>query len=349
MKKNKIINLCIIIVVFLAGMSLIKPPGNNEASEETVSVHKSGFLLNTFVDVTVYGTEDTALLDGALALCKEYEDRFSRTVETSEIYRLNHRSREEQTFTLSDETASLIRTALHYSEISHGAFDITTEPLSSLWNFTGEDHVIPPEDAIEQAVTKVDYRNLKLEENTLTFLSPDTTIDLGAIAKGYIADRIKDYLLEAGVTSATINLGGNVLCIGERPNGAPFRIGLQKPFAERKETFAILAVNDMSVVTSGVYERHFTIDGKNYHHILDPGTGYPFDNGLISVTILSKDSVDGDALSTTCFSLGLHGGLQLVNSMDNVYACFIDENYNIYYSDGMDAFILQETKTGSAG
>lgn len=342
MKKTKLIYLLLLIAVFLAGVCLIKPPGASDSAKEAVSVHKTDFLLNTFVDITIYGSEDTAPIDGALALCKEYENRLSRTVETSEIYKLNHRAPDQQTFTLSDETADLIRTALRYSEVSDGAFDITTEPLSSLWDFTGDKHAVPSEAAIREAVSRVGYRNLKLEGNILTFLSPDTTIDLGAIAKGYIADRLRDYLLSEGVTSATINLGGNVLCVGSRPDGTPFRIGLQKPFADRNEIFGILGIDNMSVVTSGVYERHFTIDGKNYHHILNPKTGYPYDNGLISVTILSPASVDGDGLSTTCFSMGLAKGMELIDSLDGVYGCFIDEDYNIYYSEGMEAFILEQ-------
>lgn len=341
MKKTTVINLCIAIVVFCAGMSVIKPPAPAGQQSETEPIHKSGFLLNTFVDITIYDSDDTSILDYAMALCKEYEMRFSRTIETSEIYKLNHRGPDEQTFLLSDETAALIKKALHFSEISGGAFDITTEPLSSLWDFTGNEHIIPQEASIKEAVSKVGYENLKLEGNELTFLSPDTTIDLGAIAKGYIADRIKDYLIDAGVKSAIINLGGNVLCVGGRTDTEDFRIGLQKPFAETSETFEILGVRDMSVVTSGVYERHFVVDGKNYHHILNPATGYPYDNGLISVTILSDASVDGDGLSTTCFSLGLRDGLSLVNSLDGVYGCFIDEDYNIYYSDGMEEFILE--------
>lgn len=353
MKKNTILNLCIAAVVFCAGMAVIKPSsffgeGGQKAGQESslaeAPVHKSGFLLNTFVDITLYDSGDASILDHAMALCKEYEMRFSRTIETSEIYRLNHRSPDEQTFTLSDETAELIGKALHFSEVSHGAFDITTEPLSSLWDFTGNEHVIPPEESIQEAVRRVGYENLQLDGNRLTFLSPDTTIDLGAIAKGYIADRIKDYLVDAGVTSATINLGGNVLCVGERIDNTPFRIGLQKPFAETSETFEVLGITDMSVVTSGVYERHFVVNGKNYHHILNPFTGFPYDNGLISVTILSEASVDGDGLSTTCFSLGLDEGLELLNSLDGVYGCFIDEDYNVYYSDGMEAFILERPK-----
>lgn len=333
---------------FLAGMSVLCLTGcvsSTFAPKNSDPIQRTDFLLNTFVDIKIYDSDDTTILDDAMAICKDYESRFSRTIETSEIYELNHRTPDQQTSELSDDTAELLENALHYCELSDGAFDITIEPVSSLWDFTSGEAVIPDESAISSAVQHVGYENLVLDGNTLTFLSPDTTLDLGAIAKGYIADQIKEHLEESGVKSAIINLGGNVLCVGAKPNGSPFKIGLQKPFAEASETFATVSIDDMSVVTSGVYERHFEVDGKNYHHILDPETGYPYDNGLISVTILSESSVDGDGLSTTCFSLGLEKGLELVNALDGVYACFIDEDYNIYYSDGMEAF-LEDASNG---
>ena len=150
---------------------------------------------------------------------------------------------------------------------------------------------------------------------------------------------MKDYLTESGVESAIINLGGNVLCVGERTNHQPFRIGLQKPFADYATVFADLNIDDMSVVSSGVYERHFEKNGVNYHHLLNPKTGYPYQNGLVSVTIVSPRSVDGDVLSTTCFSMGLDKGLELINSMDGIYAYFITDDCELIYSDGAEAFI----------
>ena len=240
---------------------------------------------------------------------------------------------------MSDDVKALISEAQIYSERSNGGFDVTIEPLSSLWNFTAESPVIPSEKDIKEAVLKVNYKNLKLEGNDLTFLSPDTTIDFGGVAKGYIADRLKDYLLEQGVKSAIINLGGNVLCVGEKPDGTPFKIGLQKPFADRSETIETLNIKDMSVVSSGVYERHFIKDGVNYHHLLNPRDGYPFQNGLISVTILSDISADGDGMTTACFSLGLDEGLKLVNSLDGIYGIFITDDYEVYYSDGAEKFL----------
>ena len=246
---------------------------------------------------------------------------------------------DEQILELSEQTAELLALSLTYCEQSSGAFDITIEPVSSLWDFTSGESLLPDPFLLENAVSKVGYENLLLTDQTLTFLSPDTTLDLGAIAKGYIADEIKEHLIERGVTSAIINLGGNVLCIGSKPNGEPFKIGLKKPFAEGAETFAIANITDMSVVTSGVYERYFELNGRQYHHILNPETGYPYENDLLSVTILSKSSADGDGLSTTCFSLGLEKGMDLINSLDGVYGCFIDTDYNIYYSEGMEDFL----------
>lgn len=168
-------------------------------------------------------------------------------------------------------------------------------------------------------------------------------IDLGAIAKGYIADRLKDFLVENQVTSATIDLGGNILCVGDKPDGSAFRIGIRQPFGDQGSPMLVVPVSGWSVVTSGIYERYFEEDGTLYHHILNPSTGYPCENNLLSVTILSEHSVDGDALSTTCFSLGLSDGMALIDSLDEIYAVFVTDDYNIHYSEGLtDRFAISE-------
>ena len=166
----------------------------------------------------------------------------------------------------------------------------------------------------------------------MTLTDPEAQIDLGGIAKGYIADRLKEYLESQGIEHALIDLGGNMLTLGGRYDGSDFRIGLQEPFADTGTVMAAVTVNDQSVVTSGDYERYFEKDGVIYHHILDPDTGYPIQNDLDQVTIISDESVDGDALSTTCFALGLEDGLELIQSLDGIEAVFVTKDGEIHTS-----------------
>ncbi len=310
--------------------------------ETTVEfISKTDFLLNTVVTINLYDKQDMSLINGSFDIIRKYEAIYSRTEETSELYRLNHglapnSSEKPLTYTVSSELADVIQDALSYSKRSEGAFDLTIAPISSLWDFHTSSPALPDETVLNHALDLVDYSHLQLNGTNVTFAAEGVGIDLGAIAKGYIADRVKEYLLANGVKSALINLGGNLLCIGTKPNQKPFHIGIQKPYADRNETIATMEISDLSVVSSGVYERFFELDGKIYHHILNPRTGYPYDNGLISVTIISEKSVDGDGLSTSCFALGLEKGLQLINRIPNTYAVFITEDYQLHYSEGFE-------------
>lgn len=321
-----------------SGCSLKANTAENSDAGSQEPVSATAIKLNTAVTVTIYDSQDRELLTECMNLCDKYEKIFSRTASDSELYQLNHReltpvAGTEDTFQVSDPLAELIRKGLYYSELSEGAFDIAIEPLTSLWNFTAEDPQVPENRLIQEALTKCDYHNVSVSDNNEVILkTEDTAIELGAIAKGYIADRLKDYLISQGVKSAIINLGGNVLCIGGKPDDSSFKIGIQKPFADRSETIAVMDIKDKSVVSSGVYERCFEQDGTLYHHLLNPRTGYPYDNGLIAVTIISDESVDGDALSTTCFALGLEDGMKLAESLDNVQAFFVTSDYEIHYT-----------------
>ncbi len=321
-----------------SGCSLKANTAENSDAGSQEPVSATAIKLNTAVTVTIYDSQDRELLTECMNLCDKYEKIFSRTASDSELYQLNHReltpvAGTEDTFQISDPLAELIRKGLYYSELSEGAFDIAIEPLTSLWDFTAEDPQVPEDRLIQKALTKCDYHNVSVSDNNEVILkTEDTAIELGAIAKGYIADRLKDYLISQGVKSAIINLGGNVLCIGGKPNDSSFKIGIQKPFADRSETIAVMDIKDKSVVSSGVYERCFEQDGTLYHHLLNPRTGYPYDNGLIAVTIISDESVDGDALSTTCFALGLEDGMKLAESLDNVQAFFVTSDYEIHYT-----------------
>lgn len=330
-KKRRIGAICILIFIFLLIFSILYQREIKSRNPITATA----FKLNTVVTVTIYDSQDTSLLDEALALCDYYEEIFSRTKETSELYRLNHGTlpKGSDGFLISSELEELIRSGLSYGELSKGAFDIAIEPVSSLWDFTSGEKIVPQETAIQTALPLVNDQDVLLNNHQLSFQKEGMGLDLGAIAKGFISDRIKDFLVSKGIKSATINLGGNVLCIGNRPGNTPFRIGIQKPFADRNETAAVIEITDKSVISSGIYERYFEKDGTLYHHILNPKTGYPCDTSLVSVTIITEHGVDGDGLSTTCFALGLEKGMELINSLPDVQAVFITDDYQLHYSD----------------
>lgn len=325
MKKILRIFCLLLLLLALVGGSFYFSTHKNSSSP----ISRQEIHLNTLVTITLYDTDQTELLDEAMALCDHYEKLFSRTLPESEIYRLNHGMIKE----VSPETADLIQTGLSYGALSDGAFDISIEPVSSLWDFTSGNAILPEEEKLQEALSLVDYRKVHLDGTTVTFDTPGMGLDLGAIAKGYIADRIKESLKKEGVTHALINLGGNVLCLGSRPDGTPFRIGVQKPFGETSETLTICPIEDQSLVSSGTYERFFQKDGRLYHHILNPKTGYPYDNGLIAVTIRSDSSLTGDALSTTVFALGEEKGLELLNQLDDVEGFVVLEDLSIHKSD----------------
>lgn len=330
-KKGQTILICTVIFLVFTGFTALYL----KKMKTPEPITATAFKLNTVITITIYDSRDESLLDEAMRLCDHYETLFSRTKENSELYQLNHGTlpHTQNTFTVSDDLASLIQSGLSYGNLSQGTFDITIEPVSSLWDFTSGEKVIPSEEEIQKVLPLVNYQDVTVSGNQVTFSQENAGLDLGAIAKGYISDRIKDFLISRGVKSATINLGGNVLCIGNRPDGSPFRIGIQKPFADRNETAAIVEITDKSVISSGIYERYFEKDGQLYHHILNPKTGYPYDNSLISVTVITDKGVDGDGLSTTCFALGLEKGMELINSLPDVQAIFITDDYQLHYSE----------------
>ncbi len=293
-------------------------------------------LLHTVCTIQLYDSTDYAVLNECFAVIDKYEKLFSRTLETSEVYSINHSN--ETVFEISDELKGILEIALSYGNLSGGALDVSIAPLSSLWDFGNPTHKAeaPSSEKIETARALVNYQNISLDGNTLTFAKEGMQLELGAVAKGYIADRVKDFLLSKGVTSAIINLGGNILLVGEKPNNEAFHIGIQKPFENRDAVVvAVSDLKDCSMVSSGIYERYFyDTDGTFYHHILDAVTGYPCDTDLLQVTIISKDSATGDALSTACFALGLNKGMELVHSLTDVYAVFITSDGELHFSNG---------------
>lgn len=305
------------------------------AGKEEGPISKTDILLDTVVTVTIYSGGSREILDDCFALAAEYEKLFSRTLPGSDIYELNARHTE----TVSPETAELIELGLYYSAFSGGRFDISIGSVSSLWDFSSGSGTVPDSGLIKEALRSVGYEKVSVEGTEVTFSDPGTMLDLGAIAKGYIADRMKEMLAERGVTSAIINLGGNTLCIGEKPDGTPFRVGIQYPFRDSGEIIAVVNVRDISVVSSGSYERYIEEDGKSYHHILDPSTGYSADSDMCSVTVLCPSSAKADALSTICFIIGSDAALELAESMEDTEIIIVMNDYTLRTSSGADAFL----------
>jgi thiamine biosynthesis lipoprotein len=315
------------------------------ADNSDKKVSKSGFYFDTIITITLYGTDDESYIDSCFALADEYENKFSNTIETSEISQINQAN--GQAVSVSDETIELLTAGIEYGSISNGLFDITIGDLSDLWNFSEisenldsadnetDASVIPADEEIQTALSHVGYQNIQIDGNTVRLTDPKSKIDVGGIAKGYIADQMRAFLNEAGITSGVISLGGNVLTLGPKADDNTYTIGIQQPFAETGTTLGTIRIDDASVVSSGVYERYYRVDGKLYHHILDTRTGYPIENNLYQVTIISDKSMDGDALSTTCFALGLDDGMQLIEQMDGIEAIFVTDDGVTHCSSGV--------------
>lgn len=318
------------------------PAALSGCAKNSEPVSRTDFYFDTVIQITLYNTEDETILDGCIALAEKYENLFSATKEGSDVWKINHAGGEA--VTVSEETVQLLTTATDYANATEGAIDPTIRPVSELWNFgSGNGAHVPEDAAIKAALSHVSYDHIRFGTapsdetgepvlRTVTLTDPKAAVDLGFIAKGYIADKMKEYLLSQGVTSACISLGGNVLAIGEKPDGTPFRIGIQEPFAEEGTAIDTVEIRDTSVVTSGIYERCFYEDGVFYHHVLDTSTGYPVDNELASVTIICDSSTRADALSTSCLCLGLDKGRKFLDAQKDVAYLLITKDGTQYRS-----------------
>lgn len=338
-KKAKFLIIIMLIAAFaLSGCRQQVPsPAPASPAPSGGPVAKSNFLLGTVVEITIYDQQDESIIDKAFARITEIEDKMTiNNAETSEIIALNEASGKNEV-KLSPDTFYVVEKGKEYYDISGGKFDITIGSVVKLWNIGTEYAAIPDKDVLAKAVERVDNNKLSLNKEKLTakLEDADMKVDLGAIAKGYAADEVARILKENNVKHAIINLGGNVLTIGGNPNGNPWKIGIQDPFNPRGEFLGIMPVKDKTVVTSGTYERYFEENGKKYHHILDPRTGYPTENNLYSVSIITDKSIDGDGLSTTTLLLGVEEGMKMIERLENVEAIFVTSDKQVYVSSGL--------------
>lgn len=301
-------------------------------------VEKTIFAMDTIISIRIESRSDSKeLFTNCEELIKDVEGKLSKHIEGSEVSLFND---SDSGFTLSKETAELISLSLDVSRNSDGAFDITCEPLTELWDITGDDPVIPDNQDVEYELTNVGYDKLTLSGYELK-KEPMVKIDLGGVGKGYALSLVVNYLEGEGVKYGTVSFGGNIGIIGGKPDDKPWKIGIKDP-RSTDDIIGTLSLEGGYTAVSGDYERYFISEGIRYHHILDPMTGYPVNNGVQSVAIVCEDGALADALSTACFVMGYEKSLELYNK--EVYdfeAVFVTED-GIEYTPGIkDKFTLK--------
>ena len=294
------------------------------------------FAMDTAMDFTVYG--DAALLDEAETLIGSLEEQVSVTDEHSDIYAIDHTG----SGSLSGNAAELMEQALELCRRTGGALDISVYPIVQAWGFTTGSYQVPDEETIQSLLPLVDYTQIQYDAATGVVTLPEgMEIDWGSVAKGYAGQLAAQMLREHGVQSALLNLGGNVQTVGTKPDGSPWQIGIKDPQGE--DAMMVLSVEDQAVVTSGGYERYFEQDGQTYWHIMDPSTGHPADSGLLSVTIVGKQGIICDGLSTSLFVMGLEKAADLWAQSCDFEAVFVTASGEVYITEGLrDRFALTE-------
>jgi thiamine biosynthesis lipoprotein len=286
------------------------------------------FVMGTICGVNLYGSGSQKLYAAVFSRLREIDRAMNANTGAgsgeSEVGRIN-RAAGKEAVKVSGDLITVLERALRYAELSGGAFDPAVGPLVKLWGIGTETERIPEAGEIRAALALVNWRDILVnrEAGTVLLRKPGMALDLGAIAKGYAADEAAVLIKNSGLRRGIVDLGGNILALGTRQGGQPWRIGIQAPDRERGDYLGVLLVENKSVVTSGVYERYFESEGRRYHHILSTENGYPIDNGLLAVTVIADFSIDADGLSTSVFALGYEKGRALVESVPGAEAVFV--------------------------
>ena len=321
--------------MLLFSMAFLSGCGEKKIETSTI------FAMDTIMELQIEGNQE--LLTEAEGKIRNLEKLLSVTDEDSDIYRLN----ENSTFEISDTTADIMSKALNMCDRTGGALDISIYPVLKAWGFTTGEYKVPSQQELTSLIENVDYRQIKFidsdnlevtgEESLIIASIPvGMQVDLGSVAKGYTSTMLADYFSEKGVKSGLINLGGNVQCIGAKPNGDSWKVAIKSPFPDTKSgIYGVLAASDTAIITSGGYERYFEEGGEVYWHILDPETGKPAHSGLSSVTIVGQDGLTCDALSTALFVKGLEEATKLWRESSDFEAIFITEEGEVYITEGI--------------
>lgn len=330
--------LILVSLTIMLTFSLINCSKNTSTSTTTTEepISRTELFMGTVIKITLYDSTDSQILDKAFQRVKEIEDLVSINKAGTELDKVNN-SAGITPIIVSKTTYDIIEKGLEYSKLSEGQFDITVGPLVKLWSIGLPEAKLPTEEDIQATLPLIDYSKVELDSsNNSVFLKENNMIiDLGSIAKGYAADEIVKILKDNNVNSAIIDLGGNIYALGLKPSGAEWKIGIQNPFSNRGDIIGTLVVNNKTIVTSGIYERIYEENGVKYHHLLNPDNGYPFDNEIAGVSIITNNSIDADALSTTVFAKGLENGLNFVEALNDVDAIFVTKEKKVYITSGI--------------
>ena len=360
LKKRLLPIMCLLCILTFAGCGVSTNTEEANTKDTTTSLltdpySDEQFLLGTYVRIRVYDKDKEEALKPAFDRVKELGDKITINQSGSEIDEINQQAGIKPV-KVSDDVYTLLKKAYEYSEDSHGGFDMAIGPITQLWRIGFDDARKPLQEEIDKALQLVDYHKVELndEEKTVYLQEKGMIIDLGAIAKGYITDEVVKVLKEQGVTTAIVDLGGNVYVLGHSPKGEDqdWTVGIQDPNLARGSVLGSIKERNKTLVTSGIYERYLEVDGVKYHHLFNPKTGYPFDNDIAGVTIITDQSIDGDGLSTAIFAMGVKDGLAYIEDKlnDGTEAIFVTKEDKVYVTDPIkDTFKLSEDSKYTMG
>lgn len=320
--------------VFVLFLSIYMLCGcSRDYGNQPISAHN--FQLDTLVTITLYDSNDQSIFQDAFNEMDRLEQILSAVVPESDLDRLAQNAGKDY-IEVSEDTMYLLQQCAKLSDLSGGAFDCTVGPLVSLWGIKDSAGHYPSGDERKEALSLIGYQNVLIRPGNFVMLKKEgMRVNFGAIAKGYIADKVKELLVSKGVYSAVINLGGDIVLIGKKPNGSNFKIGVRDPAGGSADYLGVFELEDKGLVSSGTYERYFIHEGAAYHHIMNVNTGFPVENELTQVTIVSDSSTECDGFSTAAFALGLEQGMSLINNTEGPEAVFVTKDMKIYITDGI--------------